>query len=91
MVPIYIKDRDSFSLKQDILVIENDTETQLLDLQGNILSLYDNEKDVRYVRNGVVVCMTGDDGWPEYYHYDGTKMFEKYDFSKATDLGLLIN
>lgn len=89
--PIYIKDRDSFSLKQDILVIENDTETQLLDLQGNILSLYDNEKDVRYVRNGVVVCMTGDDGWPEYYHYDGTKMFEKYDFSKATDLGLLIN
>lgn len=31
--------------------------------------------------------MPGNKGWPEYYHYDGTKLFEKYDFSNPTDLG----
>lgn len=89
--PIYIKDRDAFSLKQDVLVIENDTETQLLDFQSNILSKYDNVKDVQYVGHGLVMCMPENDGRAEYYRYDGTKLFEEYDFSNAIDLGTLIN
>lgn len=88
--PIYIRDRDAFSLKKDVLVVENDDETQILDLQENILSEYNNEKEVQYVDHGLVMCMTEGD-WPEYYHYDGTKLFDKYDFSDAIDLEKLID
>ena len=88
--PIYIKDRDAFSLKQDVLVVENDMETQLLDFQGNILSEYDSEGKAYYIDHGLVMCISEDEyDWPEYYYYDGTKLFEEYDFSDAIDLGML--
>lgn len=88
--PIYIKDRDAFSLKQDVLVVENDMETQLLDFQGNILSEYDSEGKAYYIDHGLVMCISEDEyDWPEYYYYDGMKLFEEYDFSDAIDLGML--
>ena len=87
--PIYINDSDAFVLKQDVLIVTKDDETQLIDFQGNILSTYGNE-DTIFVKDGIVACKF-EGGGAGYYLYDGTRLFGEYDFSNAIDLETMIN
>lgn len=90
--PIYIKNGNAFTLTEDVLVITNDEETQLIDFDGNIVSAFNtDEEEVIYVGQDTVMCTSVGSNRVNYYHYDGTKLFDDYDFSNAIDLSSLID
>lgn len=90
--PVYIKKYNDFTLTEDVLVITNDEETQLIDFDGNIVSSFNSEKEkVIYVGQNTVMCIPVGSDQVNYYNYDGTKLFDEYDFSDAIDLGLLVD
>ncbi len=86
MDPVYIEDREDFSLNEDFLMIKNDTEIQIYDMKGNILTTFDHDKEISSIEDGIILFFSNDEKWAEYYNYNGTPLFDKYDFSNAVNL-----
>lgn len=86
--PVYID--GEFALTEDVLAVWNETSTCIYDMHLNLLSTFNSDVLIDCIHDGVMLSVSEDNKW-NYLNYDGTVLFDNYDFSYAVDLLKNIN